>query len=160
MKSQQRGDHKNQGKSKAGKGKGKGKKILEEERPTKPVQKLWYEALSPEGYTYYWNIETNGEYVCIQSFSCGNNLPFISRINLCQLSLRRMYFLRGRIRLGSARGGIHDICGTARRGERASASRRIVEAIGRGTSDYKRGYSRRKTGECRKRKDEGIEEDT
>lgn len=62
MKSQQRGDHKNQGKSKGGKGnKGKGKKILEDERPTKPVQKLWYEALSPEGYTYYWNVETNGE---------------------------------------------------------------------------------------------------
>lgn len=60
VKSQQRGDHKNQGKSKGGKGnKGKGKKILEDERPTKPVQKLWYEALSPEGYTYYWNVETN-----------------------------------------------------------------------------------------------------
>lgn len=67
MKSQQRGDHKNQGKSKAGKGKGKGKKILEEERATKPVQKLWYEALSPEGYTYYWNIETNGESISTYS---------------------------------------------------------------------------------------------
>ncbi|KAK9305056.1 hypothetical protein QLX08_003753 [Tetragonisca angustula] len=58
-KSQQKGDNKNQGKSKIGKGKGKGKRIAEDERPTKPVRKLWYEALSPEGYTYYWHIETN-----------------------------------------------------------------------------------------------------
>ncbi|XP_017757199.1 PREDICTED: WW domain-binding protein 4 isoform X2 [Eufriesea mexicana] len=64
MKSQHKGDSKSQGKkkkgkSKTGKGKGKGKKILEEERPAKPVRKLWYEALSPEGYTYYWHIENN-----------------------------------------------------------------------------------------------------
>ncbi|KAF3427506.1 hypothetical protein E2986_09560, partial [Frieseomelitta varia] len=58
-KSQQRGDNKNQGKNKVGKGKGKGKRIAEDERPAKPVRKLWYEALSPEGYTYYWHIETN-----------------------------------------------------------------------------------------------------
>lgn len=56
---QQKGENKSQGKSKAGKGKGKGKKIVEEDRPTKPVHKVWYEALSPEGYTYYWNVETN-----------------------------------------------------------------------------------------------------
>lgn len=36
---------------------------MEDERPAKPVQKLWYEALSPEGYTYYWHIESNGEYI-------------------------------------------------------------------------------------------------
>ncbi|XP_050574449.1 WW domain-binding protein 4 [Bombus affinis] len=58
-KSQQRGDNRNQGKSRIGKGKGKGKRIVEDERPAKPVQKLWYEALSPEGYTYYWHIESN-----------------------------------------------------------------------------------------------------
>ena len=74
--------------------------------------------------------------------------------------MHAVYISRGRVRLGSARGGIHDICGTARGGERASASRGIVEAIGRGTGDYKRGYPRGKTGQCRKRKDEGIEEDT
>ncbi|CAL7934715.1 unnamed protein product [Xylocopa violacea] len=51
--------NKTQGKNKTGKGKGKGRKVVEDERPTKPVRKLWYEALSPEGYTYYWHIETN-----------------------------------------------------------------------------------------------------
>ncbi|XP_029035966.1 WW domain-binding protein 4 isoform X1 [Osmia bicornis bicornis] len=56
---QQKSENKGQGKGKGGKGKGKGKKIVEEDRPTKPVHKLWYEAQSPEGYTYYWNIETN-----------------------------------------------------------------------------------------------------
>lgn len=63
MKSQHKGDSKSQGKSKTGKGKGKGKKIVEEERPAKPVRKLWYEALSPEGYTYYWHIENNGKFI-------------------------------------------------------------------------------------------------
>jgi len=29
-------------------------------RPLLPAPKVWHEALSPEGYTYYWNIETNG----------------------------------------------------------------------------------------------------
>lgn len=57
--SQQGGENRAQGKSKTGKGKGKGKKTHEDNRPSKPVQKLWYEALSPEGYTYYWHIETN-----------------------------------------------------------------------------------------------------
>ncbi|XP_050450584.1 WW domain-binding protein 4 [Cataglyphis hispanica] len=47
------------GKSKANKTKGKGRKAQEDDRPTAPVRKLWYEALSPEGYTYYWHIETN-----------------------------------------------------------------------------------------------------
>lgn len=28
-------------------------------RPLLPAPKVWHEALSPEGYTYYWNIETN-----------------------------------------------------------------------------------------------------
>ncbi|XP_017798247.1 PREDICTED: WW domain-binding protein 4 isoform X3 [Habropoda laboriosa] len=56
---QQRGETKPQGKGKVGKGKGKGKKILDDDRPTKPFRKLWYEALSPEGYTYYWHVESN-----------------------------------------------------------------------------------------------------
>ncbi|CAK9821143.1 WW domain-binding protein 4 [Anthophora plagiata] len=56
---QQKGETKSQGKSKVGKGKGKGKKILDDDRPAKPFRKLWYEALSPEGYTYYWHIESN-----------------------------------------------------------------------------------------------------
>ncbi|KOC68968.1 WW domain-binding protein 4 [Habropoda laboriosa] len=34
-------------------------KILDDDRPTKPFRKLWYEALSPEGYTYYWHVESN-----------------------------------------------------------------------------------------------------
>ncbi|XP_076672763.1 uncharacterized protein LOC143371458 [Andrena cerasifolii] len=55
----QKSEHKAQGKSKGSKGKGKGKKPQEDDRPAKPVQKLWYEALSPEGYTYYWHIESN-----------------------------------------------------------------------------------------------------
>nr|XP_033327114.1 WW domain-binding protein 4 isoform X2 [Megalopta genalis] len=52
-------ENKAQGKSKANKGKGKGRKAQEEDRSAKPVRKLWYEARSPEGYTYYWHIETN-----------------------------------------------------------------------------------------------------
>lgn len=54
------GENRTPGKSKAGKAKGKGKKTQEDDRPTAPVRKLWYEARSPEGYTYYWHIETNG----------------------------------------------------------------------------------------------------
>ena len=57
---QQKSEHKTQGKSKGSKGKGKGRKPQEDDRAAKPVQKLWYEALSPEGYTYYWHIESNG----------------------------------------------------------------------------------------------------
>ncbi|XP_071565087.1 uncharacterized protein [Temnothorax nylanderi] len=53
------GENRTPGKSKAGKAKGKGKKTQEDDRPTAPVRKLWYEARSPEGYTYYWHIETN-----------------------------------------------------------------------------------------------------
>ncbi|XP_054003518.1 WW domain-binding protein 4 isoform X2 [Hylaeus anthracinus] len=56
---QHRPENKAPGKSKTNKGKGKGKKAHEDDRPAKPVQKLWYEARSPEGYTYYWHIETN-----------------------------------------------------------------------------------------------------
>nr|XP_031845376.1 WW domain-binding protein 4 isoform X1 [Nomia melanderi] len=56
---QPKAENKAQGKSKGGKGKGKGRKPQEEDRPAKPVRKLWYEARSPEGYTYYWHIETN-----------------------------------------------------------------------------------------------------
>ena len=29
--------------------------------------KEWFEAKSPEGYSYYWNITTNGVYVCLSS---------------------------------------------------------------------------------------------
>ncbi|XP_076296204.1 uncharacterized protein LOC143216744 [Lasioglossum baleicum] len=54
-----RPENKGQGKSKTNKGKGKGKKAQEEDRSAKPVRRLWYEARSPEGYTYYWHIETN-----------------------------------------------------------------------------------------------------
>lgn len=56
---QQGGENRTPGRSKANKTKGKGKKTLEDDRPTAPVKKLWYEARSPEGYTYYWHIETN-----------------------------------------------------------------------------------------------------
>ncbi|KAK2576977.1 hypothetical protein KPH14_011941 [Odynerus spinipes] len=52
-------ENKTQGKNKTSKGKGKRKKAQEDDGPRKAVRKLWYEALSPEGYTYYWNIETN-----------------------------------------------------------------------------------------------------
>ncbi|XP_011865040.1 PREDICTED: WW domain-binding protein 4 isoform X2 [Vollenhovia emeryi] len=53
------GENRTPGKGKAGKAKGKGKKTQEDDRATAPVRKLWYEARSPEGYTYYWHIETN-----------------------------------------------------------------------------------------------------
>ncbi|XP_076175148.1 uncharacterized protein LOC143150608 isoform X2 [Ptiloglossa arizonensis] len=56
---QHRAENKVPGKSKTSKGKGKGKRTHEDDRPAKPVRKLWYEARSPEGYTYYWHIETN-----------------------------------------------------------------------------------------------------
>ncbi|XP_011334134.1 WW domain-binding protein 4 [Ooceraea biroi] len=56
---QQSSENRTPGKSKAGKTKGKGRKTQEDDRPAPPVRKLWYEALSPEGYTYYWHIETN-----------------------------------------------------------------------------------------------------
>ncbi|KZC09072.1 WW domain-binding protein 4 [Dufourea novaeangliae] len=55
----QKSEGKPQGKGKSNKGKGKGKKAQEEDRPKKLPRTLWYEALSPEGYTYYWHIETN-----------------------------------------------------------------------------------------------------
>ncbi|XP_070168758.1 WW domain-binding protein 4 [Polyergus mexicanus] len=56
---QQGGENRTPGRSKANKTKGKGRKAQEDDRPTAPVRKVWYEALSPEGYTYYWHIETN-----------------------------------------------------------------------------------------------------
>lgn len=65
---QQGGENRTPGRSKANKTKGKGKKTQEDDRPTAPVRKLWYEALSPEGYTYYWHIETNGAYVPLSNF--------------------------------------------------------------------------------------------
>lgn len=52
-------ENRSAGKGKSGKGKGKGKKVQEDNRRSQPVRKVWYEALSPEGYTYYWHIETN-----------------------------------------------------------------------------------------------------
>lgn len=30
-------------------------------KPLLPAPKVWHEALSPEGYPYYWNVETNGK---------------------------------------------------------------------------------------------------
>ncbi|XP_020285303.1 WW domain-binding protein 4 isoform X2 [Pseudomyrmex gracilis] len=53
------GENRAPGKSKTNKTKGKGKKTQEDDRTTATVRKLWYEALSPEGYTYYWHVETN-----------------------------------------------------------------------------------------------------
>lgn len=51
-----------QGKSKTKGEKRKGKKTPEEEySEKKTVRKAWYEAHSPEGYTYYWNVDTNGK---------------------------------------------------------------------------------------------------
>lgn len=52
-------ENKTQGKNKTSKGKGKRKKAQEDDGPRKAVRKVWYEALSPEGYTYYWHVETN-----------------------------------------------------------------------------------------------------
>lgn len=65
---QQGGENRTPGKSKANKTKGKGRKAQEDDRPTAPVRKLWYEAFSPEGYTYYWHIETNGAYTFVKLF--------------------------------------------------------------------------------------------
>lgn len=65
---QHSGENRTPGKSKASKTKGKGKKTHEDDRPSAPVRKLWYEALSPEGYTYYWHIETNGTYPLLNLF--------------------------------------------------------------------------------------------
>lgn len=62
---QQSGENRTPGKSKASKTKGKGKKTHEDDRPNAPVRKRWYEALSPEGYTYYWHTETNGTYLLL-----------------------------------------------------------------------------------------------
>lgn len=56
---QQGGENRTSGKSKANRTKGKGKKTQEDDRSSAPVKKLWYEARSPAGYTYYWHIETN-----------------------------------------------------------------------------------------------------
>lgn len=65
---QHSGENRTPGKSKSGKTKGKGKKTQEDDRPTAPVRKLWYEARSPEGYTYYWHIETNGGCTFVEFF--------------------------------------------------------------------------------------------
>ncbi|XP_044002053.1 WW domain-binding protein 4 [Aphidius gifuensis] len=35
------------------------KKIKEDDQPKSYMQKLWYEAKSPEGWTYYWHTETH-----------------------------------------------------------------------------------------------------
>lgn len=62
-------ENKTQGKNKASKGKVKRKKAQEDDGRRKAVRKLWYEALSPEGYTYYWHIETNGTYIYIYIYT-------------------------------------------------------------------------------------------
>lgn len=77
---QQHGGERTPGKSKAGKAKGKGKKTQEDDRPTAPVRKLWYEARSPEGYTYYWHIETNGAYLCRNFFYLFTRLTLLDML--------------------------------------------------------------------------------
>ncbi|XP_034934670.1 WW domain-binding protein 4 [Chelonus insularis] len=58
--SSNKGENRTQGKGKPNKEKRKGKKSQEDDSLNKKtIQKLWYEARSPEGYTYYWHIETN-----------------------------------------------------------------------------------------------------
>jgi len=73
---QHSGENRTPGKSKSGKVKGKGKKTQEDDHPTAPVRKLWYEARSPEGYTYYWHIETNGGCTFVDFFYFFARLPF------------------------------------------------------------------------------------
>lgn len=34
--------------------------------PLLPAPKVWHEALSPEGYPYYWNVETNGKKILLK----------------------------------------------------------------------------------------------
>ncbi|CAD6214766.1 GSCOCG00004206001-RA-CDS [Cotesia congregata] len=53
------GENKPQGKNKSNREKRKGKKGQEDDVKKKSFQKIWYEARSPEGYTYYWHVETN-----------------------------------------------------------------------------------------------------
>ncbi|XP_008547948.1 WW domain-binding protein 4 [Microplitis demolitor] len=54
------GENKPQGKGKSNREKRKGKKSQEDDGlKKKNFHKVWYEARSPEGYTYYWHIETN-----------------------------------------------------------------------------------------------------
>lgn len=56
------GENKPQGKGKSNREKRKGKKSQEDDGlKKKNFHKVWYEARSPEGYTYYWHIETNGK---------------------------------------------------------------------------------------------------
>lgn len=55
------GENKPQGKNKSNREKRKGKKGQEDDVKKKSFQKIWYEARSPEGYTYYWHVETNGK---------------------------------------------------------------------------------------------------
>ena len=68
-------ENKTQGKSKGGKEKRKGKRTREEESPKKSyLQKLWCEANTPEGYTYYWHIHTNGKsFFYLFSLLCSSN---------------------------------------------------------------------------------------
>lgn len=100
------------------KGKGKGKKNQEDDRFKKPIQKLWYEALSPQGFTYYWHIETNGRVV-------GENC--MTRVT----KTYSMYNVFDRIGMGTARRRVHDFRGTRRRGEGATASTGIIATIGK-----------------------------
>lgn len=54
-------ENKAQGKGKLGKVKGKGKKGQnEDDSNTSGASKLWYEARTTEGHSYFWHIETNG----------------------------------------------------------------------------------------------------
>lgn len=59
--------NKSQGKGKSGKDKGCGKNTFDKERNKKSSQlvtKVWREAHTPEGYQYFWNVESNGKYTC------------------------------------------------------------------------------------------------
>lgn len=44
---------------------------LQKPKAVKPglTAKVWHEAVSDEGYTYYWNIETNGELIYFKNLS-------------------------------------------------------------------------------------------
>lgn len=42
--------------------------------PLLPAPKVWHEALSNEGYSYYWNVETNGTVIIMTFFLQGRDV--------------------------------------------------------------------------------------
>lgn len=42
--------------------------------PLLPAPKVWHEALSNEGYSYYWNVETNGTVIIMTFFLQGHDV--------------------------------------------------------------------------------------